>query len=96
MLGIQRIVSHQGQHAEAVLIRPASAGRIDEEGLALVLKNGGTLVDVGLSVFLPRKLGNRKTDPLGVNGAGITHVGDVNVLRHVDVALPARPDEVIG
>ena len=92
--GIHGILTHKREHTQAVVVPPAARGGVDNEGLTAVLEHRGALIDVGPFHRLPVVFGGGDHDPLGVDGAGVAHVGDVEVLLPVLVPLPARPEEV--
>ena len=47
-----------------------------------------------IAVFFPVKVRTGKHNPWPINRPGVFHFGDVNVLLHVDIPFPARPNHV--
>jgi len=91
---VQRIRPGQGEQAEAVVVRPAAAGGIDDVEGAVLLKRLGSLVDRGTAMPLPFVFGDRDAGSFAADGERIGHGGDIELLGNVDVSLPARPDEI--
>ena len=93
--GEQVAVDRGREQPQAVVVGPASGRRVDQEHAIAPDDRLGPLVDRRRSRRdLPRKRRLRDLDPGAADRPGVRHRRDVKLLAHVDVPLPAGPDEV--
>ena len=92
--GGQRICTRERQNTVAVILRPASRCRIDDVRRPVLLQNLRSLVDGRRAVRFPGVGRRGQADARGGNLRRRGHLRNINLLRDVGAALPARPDKV--
>ena len=96
--GVEGIGPGEGEHAQAVVVRPTAARAVDDVYPAVPLEYLGALVDGGQAVGSPAlfpgvvRTGDQR--PPGPDAGRGLHFGDVQLLTLVHLPLPARPEEV--
>ena len=91
--GRARIATGVHQQTEPVVVAPARAGRVDDEGPAAMSQHFGRLEQRRAGAF-PARVGRRQQMSLALEAPWRLHARDVEPLRKAIVRLgPARPHE---